>query len=178
MEYLPTFAGSSSTERRAVSVFAFQRIHIASLSGVVRLIRAHDPLPEGPFCTRFSYHRAVFLNFESFLFAHLTKKIPRNRGPAVSSLAFSALRSRAQLVPPNPCAVPIPPEPEHEIQLIPAPLTPLMKNAPGAPTLVAGACRTWVWCMFVSLISAVYHRSSKSRGQRDWYQTTKSARKA
>ena len=43
-------------ERRAFTIFAFQRIHVASQRGVARLIRAHDPE------ARASYHRAVFLN--------------------------------------------------------------------------------------------------------------------
>ena len=140
MEYLSTFAGSSSAERRAFSVFAFQRIHVASQRGVARLIRAHDPVPEGP-CL-LPPRGVLELGVLPFHSSHEIK-IPRNRGPAppwqsASSLAFSALKSRAQLAPPIQLELRISPGPENQLQLTPAPLTPLTlalaNDSPGVLT--------------------------------------------
>ena len=41
-------AGSTEAERRAFTVLALKRIHLASQRGVARLIRAHEPIPDGP----------------------------------------------------------------------------------------------------------------------------------
>lgn len=140
VEYLSTFAGSSSAERRAFSVFAFQRIHVASQRGVARLIRAHDPVPEGP-CL-LPPRGVLELGVLPFHSSHEIK-IPRNRGPAppwqsASSLAFSALKSRAQLAPPIQLELRISPGPENQLQLTPAPLTPLTlalaNDSPGVLT--------------------------------------------
>ena len=35
-------------ERRAFTIFALQRIHLASQRGVAQLIRAQEPIPDGP----------------------------------------------------------------------------------------------------------------------------------
>ena len=41
-------SGSTESERRAFTIFALQRIHLASQRGVAQLIRAHEPIPDGP----------------------------------------------------------------------------------------------------------------------------------
>jgi hypothetical protein len=48
IDYFASVCGSTESERRAFTVFALQRIHLASQRGVARLIRAHEPIPDGP----------------------------------------------------------------------------------------------------------------------------------
>jgi hypothetical protein len=48
VDYFASVSGSTEAERRAFTVFALQRIHLASQRGVARLIRVHEPIPDGP----------------------------------------------------------------------------------------------------------------------------------
>jgi len=48
IDYFASVSGSTEAERRAFTVFALQRIHLASQRGVARLIRVHEPIPDGP----------------------------------------------------------------------------------------------------------------------------------
>jgi len=134
VEYLSMFAGSTSAERRAFSVFAFQRIHIASQRGVARLIRAHDPVPEGP-CLIPPRGALELGNLPFHSSPEKTVTRPRGSAPLwqmASVNAFSALKLRAQLVPPNCRALPVSPEPELQPQLTQASPTPLTNEVPAS----------------------------------------------
>ena len=48
VDYFASVSGSTEAERRAFTVFALQRIHLASQRGVARLILVHEPIPDGP----------------------------------------------------------------------------------------------------------------------------------
>jgi hypothetical protein len=48
IDYFASMSGSTESERRAFTIFALQRIHLASQRGVAQLIRAHEPIPDGP----------------------------------------------------------------------------------------------------------------------------------
>ena len=133
-EYLSMFAGSTSAERRAFSVFAFQRIHIASQRGVARLIRAHDPVPEGP-CLIPPRGALELGNLPFHSSPEKTVARPRGSAPlwqSTSVSAFSALKLRAQLVPPNCRALPVSPEPELQPQLTQASPTPVTNEVPAS----------------------------------------------
>ena len=41
-------AESTEAERCAFTIYALQRIHLASQRGVAQLIRAQEPIPDGP----------------------------------------------------------------------------------------------------------------------------------
>ena len=46
--YFASVCGSTEADRRAFTIFALQRIHLASQRGVAQLIRAQEPIPDGP----------------------------------------------------------------------------------------------------------------------------------
>ena len=48
IDYFASVSGSTEAERRAFTIFALQRIHLASQRGVAQLIRAQEPIPDGP----------------------------------------------------------------------------------------------------------------------------------
>ena len=48
IDYFASISGSTEAERRAFTIFALQRIHLASQRGVAQLIRAQEPIPDGP----------------------------------------------------------------------------------------------------------------------------------
>ncbi len=48
IDYFASISGSTEAERRAFSIYALQRIHLASQRGVAQLIRAQEPIPDGP----------------------------------------------------------------------------------------------------------------------------------
>ena len=50
IDYFASISGSTAAERRAFTIFALQRIHLASQRGVAQLIRAQEPIPDGPCC--------------------------------------------------------------------------------------------------------------------------------
>jgi hypothetical protein len=48
IDYFASISGSTEAERRAFTIYALQRIHLASQRGVAQLIRAQEPIPDGP----------------------------------------------------------------------------------------------------------------------------------
>ena len=48
IDYFASISGSTEAERRAFTIFALQRTHLASQRGVAQLIRAQEPMPDGP----------------------------------------------------------------------------------------------------------------------------------
>jgi hypothetical protein len=48
IDYFASVNGSTEAERRAFTIFALQRVHLASQRGVAQLIRAQEPIPDGP----------------------------------------------------------------------------------------------------------------------------------
>ena len=48
IDYFASVNGSTEAERRAFTIFALQRAHLASQRGVAQLIRAQEPIPDGP----------------------------------------------------------------------------------------------------------------------------------
>ena len=48
IDYFASVSGSTEAERRAFTIFALQRAHLASQRGVAQLIRAQEPIPDGP----------------------------------------------------------------------------------------------------------------------------------
>ena len=48
IDYFASISKSTEAERHAFTVFALQRIHLASQRGVAQLIRAQEPIPDGP----------------------------------------------------------------------------------------------------------------------------------
>jgi hypothetical protein len=48
IDYFASISGSTEAERRAFSIYALQRIRLASQRGVAQLIRAQEPIPDGP----------------------------------------------------------------------------------------------------------------------------------
>ena len=48
IDYFASVNGSTEAERRAFTIFALQRVHLASQRGVAQLIRTQEPIPDGP----------------------------------------------------------------------------------------------------------------------------------
>jgi hypothetical protein len=48
IDYFASVNGSTEAERRAFTIFALQRVHLASQRGIAQLIRAQEPIPDGP----------------------------------------------------------------------------------------------------------------------------------
>jgi len=46
--YFASLSGTTESERRAFTIYALQRIHVVSQRGVAQVIRAHEPIPDGP----------------------------------------------------------------------------------------------------------------------------------